>query len=95
MIDEQIAVHAVGALDKVAKGRWPSANTEIQDGGTFLLLTVERELPRELFDEKLRRQVAMELNGVVPSHSNQTLGSWMVVFKKNGEVYESLLPSAL
>lgn len=95
MIDERIAELAASALDRIAKGRWPHAETEIQDGGTFLLIRVEKHLPAELFDETLRRRVAMELNGIVPSFKDQ-LYSWIVVFKNpNSEVYESLLPSGL
>jgi hypothetical protein len=94
MIDEHIADLAVDALAKVSQGRWPRAATEIQDGGAFLLLSIEKQLPSEVFDDKLRRQVAMELNSVVPSFKEH-LYSWMVVFKNaNGQVYESLLPSA-
>ena len=95
MINQHIAELAVDALARVSQGRWPRAATEIQDGGTFLLLSVEEQLPPELFDDRLRHQVAMELNGVIPSFKEQ-LYSWMVVFKKpNGQVYESLLPTAL
>ena len=95
MISARMVELAVDALDKVASGRWPRAYTEIQDSGKFLLLRVDQQLPPETFDRKLRQQVAVELNGIIPSFEGQ-LYSWMVVFKRpNGEVYESFLPSAV
>lgn len=96
MIDEQLAERAAGVFTRVTSGKWAHPRTEIQDGGTFVLLTVDVP-PSNVndVDAEVRRSVAKALNQFVPSHPEQTLGSWMVVFRRDGNVYESLLPSGL
>ena len=95
MIQDNTVREAIAALDAVAAGRWPLARAELQDDGTFLLLSVDAEVPRATFDEELREGVARQLNSIVPASPEQMPGSWMVVFKTGGNVYQSLLPSAL
>jgi len=95
MIDERTMERAANALEQAARGRWPRPYMEAQDEGTLLFMRVEADVPREVFNDALRREVALLLNPIVPRSPSQTVGSWIVVFTKRGEVYESLLPNAL
>ena len=93
MIDEAIARSAQVALASLAKGRWQNIHTEIQDDSTFVLLTADApSLSEGELTTEQRAQVAAAIDNVVPTHSNQDFGSWMVVFKKNGEVFASIYP---
>ena len=95
MIQDTIVQRAVAALDAIARGRWRQPHSELQEDGTFLLLSVDADVPREVFDDELRKLVAAQLNAIVPPSPAQALGPWIVVFKTGGSVYESLLPSGL
>ena len=96
MINERIAKLAAQALDEIGAGRWPPASTEIQgEDASSLLLTVNADVPKEVFTDTIRRRVALELNGIIPETTKNHLGTWIVVFKHGGKVYESLLPNGL
>jgi hypothetical protein len=93
MIDESLAKEAADALATVALGRWTRARTEIQDGGAFLLLSVDApQLSIKMLDRKIRKAVAVVLNNLLPASREQPVGSWIVVFIRDGEVFESILP---
>ena len=93
MINEAIAQSAQDVLASLAKGRWHNIHTEIQDDYTFVLLTADApSLSEQELTTEQRAQVAAAINSVVPTHPNQDFGSWMVVFKKNGEIFASIYP---
>ena len=93
MIDEAIARSARTALANLAKGRWQNIQSEIQDDGTFVLLKADApSMSERELTTKQRAQVAAALDNIVPTHSNQDFGSWMVVFEKNGEIFASIYP---
>jgi hypothetical protein len=96
MIDEAITRRAVEELTRAASKDWPCAEGEIQDGGTFLLLSVQ--VPpganTELSPAK-RSKIIRALNKVVPSSKQQSLGSWMVVVMRGGTVEQSILANEL
>jgi hypothetical protein len=93
MIDEAIARSAQAALANLAMGRWQNIHTEIQDDGTFVLLKADApSMSEQELTTEQRAQVAAALDNIVPTHSNQDFGSWMVVFEKNGEIFASIYP---
>lgn len=96
MIDELLARRAAATFARLTSGKWGVPHTEIQDDGTFVLLTVDVPSSKDSeVESKLRPLVANALNELIQPHSEQKLGSWMVVFRRDGYVYESLLPSGL
>ncbi len=94
MINDQLAVRAATAFSQVTLGRWGHPRTEIQDGGTFVLLSVDvPHFNANEVDSKVRESVANALNEILPTHPGQTIGSWLVVFLREGQVCESISPS--
>jgi hypothetical protein len=92
MIDEAMASRAAETFVQVVEGRWVKPRTEIQENWTYVLLSVDVRPGDGVIDRETRRSVALALNAVVPAHPEQELGSWMVVFTRNGDVFDSILP---
>ncbi|WP_431095361.1 hypothetical protein [Polaromonas aquatica] len=80
-------VHATGA-------RWSFPRVEIQDRGTFMLISVDSLSP-EIHEIELpvKKSIAQALNQVIPPHPTQQFGSWMVVFFREGKMFETVHPS--
>lgn len=96
MIDEALAERAAQAFfDATAGGNWPRPATEIQDDGEFVLLMVHvpRVWDRTEPSNEERRAIVNALNSVLPIPREEPLGCWMVVFLRDGNVYESILPN--
>jgi hypothetical protein len=93
MIDQSIVDKALNALNGVSLDQWQSAKAEIQDDGKYLLLLVDApNLKSEELTTERRAQIAERLNIVIPNLAADNFGSWMVVFKKSGEVFASVYP---
>lgn len=96
MIDEYVASLAAEAFVRATSERWGRPDTEIQDEGTFVLLSVETTNADPLKIEAGERlKIEAALSQVMPIYPNQPLGTWMVAFKCNGTVYEAILPRRL
>lgn len=93
MITTDVEKRASDVIKQFDRGLWKNVHTEVQDGGTFLLIAIEApELSPAEIDAILRQPIALRLNEVVPSSATQDLGSWIVVFQKGGDVFSSILP---
>jgi hypothetical protein len=81
----------VSAFVQATAGAWGRPRPELQDEGTFVLLSVEvpvsdtRPVP-----SAMREAIARALNQIAPPNAAQPLGTWMVNFVRNGQVYESI-----
>jgi hypothetical protein len=96
MIDDRVVSAALERLALVAPVHWPPASAEIQDGGTFLLLSVQLATSdRVEVNASERDSIVCALNAVIPPFPEQTLGSWMVIVKRGAKVEESILPSGV
>lgn len=86
-------MRAAQAFSEATRKKLPSARTEIQDGGLFLLLSVEvPSSEKSAVKQLMRAEVAHKLNSILPANEGQTVGSWLVIFTHEGEVYDSILP---
>jgi len=96
MIDTGVVSAALEHLARVAPKHWPKAAAEIQDGGTFLLLSVQLATSeRAKVSASERASIEDALNAVIPAVSDQTIGSWMVVIKRGAQVEESILANGV
>jgi hypothetical protein len=96
MIDDRTVAAALERLALVAPAHWPTARAEVQDGGTFLLLSVQLAATDGVkVSASERDSITRELNAVVPPVPEQTLGSWMLVVKRGAKVEESILPNGV
>lgn len=96
MIDEHVANLAADAFVLATSDRWGRPSTEIQDGGTFVLLSLDTASADPLeIGSRDRLNIEAALSRFMPVYPEQPLGTWMVVFKTRGEVYESILPRRL
>ena len=93
MIDEALANRAIEVFARVVGDSWPRPEAEIMDDGTFVLLKVDvpRLWNRVGPSDEERMLVVSALNEVLPIPQNEPVGAWMVVFKQDGNVYESIL----
>jgi hypothetical protein len=81
----------VSAFIEATTGSWGRPRTELQDGGTFVLLSVEVPVSdTRPISAQVRAAIAESLNRVAPPSAAQPLGAWMVNFVRNGQVYESI-----
>jgi hypothetical protein len=96
MIDDYISRLAADAFVRATSGKWGRPRAEIQDGGTFVLLSVDALAfePKEI-EAQDRSSVIKALNAFMPVKAEQEFGTWMVIFLRNGQVYESILPDEL
>ena len=98
MIDAALAERAADAFfEATASGDWPRPSTEIQDDGAFVLLMVHvpKVWDRTEPSNEERQAIVRALNSLMPIPNDEPLGSWMVVFLRDGNVYESILPNEL
>ena len=80
-------VHATGA-------RWSFPRVEIQDRGTFMLISVDSLSPEiQEIGLSIKKSIAQALNQVIPAHPTQQFGNWMVVFFREGKMFETVHPS--
>ena len=97
MIDEALAERDAQTFSEVTLKKWPHPRTEIQDDYEFVLLSVD--VPLHLAVNKIefeeRKAVVLALNALMPVPPSEPLGTWIVVFLQDGEVYESILPNDL
>jgi hypothetical protein len=94
MIDERIVAAAVERLAALAPAHWPRATAEIQEGGAFLLLSVQLASSDQVhISPATRDSIVRTLNIIIPRFPDQTLGSWLVVVMSGSDVKESILPN--
>jgi hypothetical protein len=80
-------VHATGA-------RWSFPRVEVQDRGTFMLISVDSLTPEiQEIELPVKKSIAQALNQVIPAHPTQRFGNWMVVFFRDGKMFETVHPS--
>jgi hypothetical protein len=81
--------HVVASLQDETGNEWRSVEWELQDGGEFLLVTVE--LAARPLDRNAPHRMAAYtvLSHLIPAKENGDY-SWMVVFKYAEEVCDSV-----
>ncbi|MEP6770484.1 MAG: hypothetical protein ABI893_01720 [Polaromonas sp.] len=80
-------VHATGA-------RWSFPRVDIQDRGTFMLISVDALSPEvKEIELPVKKSIANALNQVIPAHASQKFGNWIVVFFRDGKMFETVHPS--
>lgn len=96
MIDETLASVARRKLSEIAGDRWDHFESEIQDDGTYVLLSarVAWGEPKEVAPE-LESAVRTAMNAIIPDHPQQELGSWMVNVWYGAALVDSIFPNAL
>ena len=96
MIDAGVVSAALEHLARVAPTHWPKAAAEIQDGGTFLLLSVQlATYERATVTASERVSIEDALNAVITALPGDPVGSWMVVVKLRAQVEESVMANGV
>lgn len=73
-----------------SKGRWDNPYAEIQDDFQYLFVSIA--VADIAVDITVKNDIANLLVSIVPSGVEQTIGNWMVVFKRGNEIIDSLAP---
>lgn len=96
MIDEALASVARKKLSEIAGDKWDHFESEIQDGGTYVLLSARIAWgePKEVAPE-LESAVRDAMNALIPHHSQQEQGSWMVNVWSGAALVDSIFPNEL
>jgi hypothetical protein len=96
MIDESLATAARQRVSEIAGEKWSRVESEIQDGGTFVLFSawIEWGEPKVLAPD-LGRAVAATISEMIPSHPQQELGSWMVNVWYGAALVDTIFPNEL
>lgn len=91
MIEQQAIDCAVELIRAIGQGEWSDIRWELQDGGIFLLLSVDLRHV-ELFEvnDQLRQMIVSGVNRLIPLPSRRRGPHWMVVFVHEAEVIESV-----
>jgi hypothetical protein len=93
MIAPELVENAAYALVLLGEGNWSRVHSEVQDDGNFVLFSIESSDLTPTTIEPFRKSILDSLNRLVPKHANHPLGSWMVVFTRDGHVLESVFPA--
>lgn len=90
----EVAEKVATAFVKATGARWSFPRVDMQDKGTFMLISVDAVSP-EVREVALpvKESITLALNEVIPSHPSQKFGNWMVVFFHEGKMYETVHPS--
>jgi hypothetical protein len=90
----EVAEKVATAFVKATGARWSFPRVDMQDKGTFMLISVDAISP-EVQEVALpvKESITLALNEVIPSHPSQKFGNWMVVFFHEGKMYETVHPS--
>jgi hypothetical protein len=90
----EVAEQVATAFVKATAARWSFPRVDLQDRGTFMLISVDAMAPdvREV-EMPLKKSIAQALSEVIPTHPTQKFGNWMVVFFHEGKMFETVHPS--
>lgn len=59
-----------------------------------MLISVDALTPEaQEIELPVKKSIAEALNEVIPTHPSQKFGNWMVVFFRDGKMYETVHPS--
>ncbi|PLX97491.1 MAG: hypothetical protein C0622_13030 [Desulfuromonas sp.] len=93
MMTTDVLEEAIRRVKGLSLCRFARVWGEFHTGGTFLLIVVETNVvsPTEI-ELTLREPIRMVLTPLVPENPERERGSWMVVFKSNDGVFDSVMP---
>jgi hypothetical protein len=92
MIDEKLAADFVTKFIEVTGGKWTNIYSEIQgDGEEFLLVVNAPQAEVGNLDDSTRKRIVGALNALIPVKPEDPVGSWVIGFKHEGEIYDSIL----
>ena len=90
----EVAEKVATAFVKATAARWSFPRVDMQDRGTFMLISVDALTPdAQEIELPVKKSIAHALNEVIPTHPSQKFGNWMVVFFRDGKMYETVHPS--
>ncbi|CAN7495919.1 hypothetical protein [Polaromonas sp. LjRoot131] len=90
----EVAEKVATAFVKATAARWSFPRVDMQDRGTFMLISVDALTPdAQEIELPVKKSIAQALNEVIPTHPSQKFGNWMVVFFRDGKMYETVHPS--
>jgi hypothetical protein len=90
----EVAEQVATAFVKATAARWSFPRVDLQDKGTFMLISVEALAPdAQEVEMPLKKSIAQALSEVIPTHPSQKFGNWMVVFFHEGKMFETVHPS--
>ena len=73
-----------------SKGRWNNPYAEIQDDFQSLFVSVSVTANPVAMD--IKSDISNFLVSAIPQGGNETIGNWMVVFKRGNKVIDSWAP---
>jgi hypothetical protein len=93
MIDEELASLAKKRLSELAQDQWDYFESEIQDGGTFVLLSARIAWGEaKEVTPALEAAVRSAMNALIPHHPQQENGSWMVNVWYGAALVDAIFP---
>ena len=96
MIDEALASVARKRLSEIAGDNWDHIESEIQDEGTYVLLSARIAWgEKKEVSPELESAVRVAMTSLLPHHPQQELGSWMVNVWSGAAIVDSIFPNAL
>lgn len=94
MISQALAQQAVHAIGLLAGEYWRDLECEVQDDATFLLIQADARAESALQPpDDVRAEIVKSLTAILPEHTGDSRGNWMVIVFHEGHMRTSLMAS--